>query len=360
MTGTLTPDAGEASAGTRRGSLYARLSRQVQAAGLLRRRRLAYAALIAATMLLFAGTIAAIVLIGDSWWQLLAAIALGVAFTQVAFLGHDGGHQQMFSSRHANDLVGRLVGNLLVGLSYGWWVGKHNRHHANPNKEDHDPDIGDGVLAFTTTQIAARTRGLGRVIARRQAWLFFPLLTLEGLHLHVSSVRALLPHAERSARGGSRPSEALLLFVHLGVYIGGLLLVMSPLKVVMFVADPPSGLRSVHGLLVRPEPQGHAHPYRQHGAGLSAPAGADLPQRARRPVHRLVVGGLNYQIEHHLFPNMPRSSLRRAQPLVQDFCAENGVCYTETSLIGSYRAALSHLNSLGAPLRSSHANAYPP
>ncbi len=360
MTGTLTPDAGEASAGTRRGSSYARLSRQVQAAGLLRRRRLAYTALIAATMLLFAGTIAAIVLIGDSWWQLLAAIALGVAFTQVAFLGHDGGHQQMFSSRHANDLVGRLVGNLLVGLSYGWWVGKHNRHHANPNKEDHDPDIGDGVLAFTTTQIAARTRGLGRVIARRQAWLFFPLLTLEGLHLHVSSVRALLPHAERSARGGSRPSEALLLFVHLAAYIGGLLLVMSPLKVVMFVAVHQAVFGLYMGCSFAPNHKGM--PTLTANTELDYLHRQVLTSRNVRggPFTDWLLGGLNYQIEHHLFPNMPRSSLRRAQPLVQDFCAENGVCYTETSLIGSYRAALRHLNSLGAPLRSSQANAYPP
>jgi fatty acid desaturase len=353
LTDTLIPAAGEASAATRRGSLYARLSRQVQAAGLLRRRRLAYIALIAATMLLFAGTIAAIVLIGDSRWQLLAAIALGVAFTQVAFLGHDGGHQQMFSSRHANDLVGRLAGNLLVGLSYGWWVGKHNRHHANPNKEGHDPDIGDGVLAFTTTQIAARTGGIGRVIARCQAWLFFPLLTLEGLNLHVASVRALLPHAERSARGGSRPSEALLLVVHLGAYIGGLLLVMSPLKVVMFVAIHQAVFGLYMGCSFAPNHKGM--PTLTANTELDYLHRQVLTSRNVRggPFTDWLLGGLNYQIEHHLFPNMPRSSLRRAQPLVQNFCAEHGVRYTETSLIGSYRAALGHLNSLGAPLRSS-------
>jgi fatty acid desaturase len=64
------------------------------------------------------------------------------------------------------------------------------------------------------------------------------------------------------------------------------------------------------------------------------------------------LGGLNYQIEHHLFPNMPRSSLRRAQPLARQFCSEHQITYTETSLIGSYRVALRHLNELGAPLRA--------
>ena len=70
----------------------------------------------------------------------------------------------------------------------------------------------------------------------------------------------------------------------------------------------------------------------------------------------VALGGLNYQIEHHLFPNMPRSVLRRAQPLVRAHCAELSASpYTETSLIGSYVTVLRHLNDLGAPLRSAAA-----
>ena len=63
------------------------------------------------------------------------------------------------------------------------------------------------------------------------------------------------------------------------------------------------------------------------------------------------LGGLNYQIEHHLFPSMPRGSLRHAQPLVRAHCEALGVPYCEASLIGSYRAALTHLSVMGAPLR---------
>jgi fatty acid desaturase len=65
----------------------------------------------------------------------------------------------------------------------------------------------------------------------------------------------------------------------------------------------------------------------------------------------LVLGGLNYQIEHHLFPNMPRPNLRRAQPLVRAFCAQHGLAYVEASLVGSYAQALRHLHAVGAPLR---------
>jgi fatty acid desaturase len=334
-----------------RGSDYAALCRQVRAAGLLRRRPLAYAMKIALTLGLFAAVCAAIVWVGDSWWQAAVAVVFGIAFTQVAFLGHDSGHQQVFTARQTNDLFGQLTGNILVGLSYGWWVGKHNRHHANPNKQDHDPDIGDGVLAFTTGQVAARTGGLGRIIARRQAWLFFPLLTLEGINLHVASVQSLLPGADRSARGGHRRTEAVLLAVHAAVYLTGVLLVMSPVKALVFIAIHQAIFGVYMGCSFAPNHKGMPI--------IAADVQLDFLRRqvlTSRNVRGglftdVLLGGLNYQIEHHLFPNMPRPSLRRAQHLIRAYCGEHQVHYTETSLIGSYVAALRHLNQLGAPLR---------
>jgi fatty acid desaturase len=64
-----------------------------------------------------------------------------------------------------------------------------------------------------------------------------------------------------------------------------------------------------------------------------------------------LLGGLNYQIEHHLFPTMPRPNLRRAQPLIRAFCQQQGLPYAEASLVGSYAEALRHLHTVGAPLR---------
>jgi fatty acid desaturase len=59
------------------------------------------------------------------------------------------------------------------------------------------------------------------------------------------------------------------------------------------------------------------------------------------------LGGLNYQIEHHLFPSMPRPSLQRAQPIIAAFCAEHDLPYCQATLIGSYAQALRHLNGIG-------------
>src|SRR5699024_4762854 len=59
------------------------------------------------------------------------------------------------------------------------------------------------------------------------------------------------------------------------------------------------------------------------------------------------MGGLNYQVEHHLFPRMPSPNLHKVRPLVIGFCAEREIPYTETGLIESYRIVISYLNRVG-------------
>jgi fatty acid desaturase len=335
----------------RRGSDFSALCRQIRDARLLDRRYASYAVRIVATLAAFAGTWAVFVWLGDSWLQLITAGVLGLLFTQVAFLGHDSGHQQIWRSRRANDLLSVFAGNLLVGLSFGWWVDKHNRHHSHPNHEGQDPDIGEGVLAFTTGQVAARHRGLGRFIARNQAWLFFPLLLLEGLNLHVASARFLLAEPVRRYRR----LERLLFAVHVIGYLGALLLVLDPVKAVAFLAVHQAAFGLYMGCSFAPNHKGM--PTIPHGMKLDYLRRQVLTSRNVRAgwLTDFLLGGLNYQVEHHLFPNMPRASLRKAQSIVREYCATHRIAYTETTLFGSYATVLRHLHALGQPLRSSAA-----
>jgi fatty acid desaturase len=330
---------------TGRWSQYTQLSRQVKQAGLLERRRGWYVARIGLNLALLAGGWVAFAIIGASWWQLVTAAYLAVVFTQLAFVGHDAGHRQIFRSRPANDLVGLLHANLGVGVSFDWWVGKHNAHHSNPNHEDLDPDISITALAFTADQASAKS-GLVRVLARHQAWLFFPLLLLEAAHLHLASGKAIL-------RGSGRANtvEGLLLVAHLAAHVAALALVLSPLQALAFVVVQ----QGLFGLYL-------GCSFAPNHKGMATLTEADQLDFVRRQVltsrnvagSRLVdwlLGGLNYQIEHHLFPNMPRPNLRRAQPLIRTFCQQHGLPYTEASLVGSYAEAVRHLHTVGAPLR---------
>jgi fatty acid desaturase len=345
-------DAGPAFARPR-GSDYADLLRQVRRAGLLDRRPGYYVTKIAVTAGLLTAGWAVFVAVGDSWWQVVVAAFLAFMFTQVGFIGHDAGHRQIFGSRRANYLLGLVHGNLAIGLSYGWWVDKHNRHHAHPNQEGKDPDIRVRAVAFTGEQARAR-HGLTRFIARHQRYLFFPLLLLEGVQLHVASVGALVGRGLRH-----RSWEILLLGLHVTGYLTVVLLVLPPVKAVVFIAVQQALFGLYLGCAFAPNHK-----------GMRMPTGEDQTDFLRRQVltsrnvrgGRLVdfvLGGLNYQIEHHLFPSMPRPSLRRSQALVRDFCHQHGVDYYETTLLRSYAQALNHLHEVGRPLRPDRSGTTP-
>jgi fatty acid desaturase len=328
-----------------RGSDYAELSRRVKRAGLLDRRPAYYAAKTTLTIVLLAAGWTAFLLLQDSWWQLATAVFLAFTFTQIGFLGHDAGHRQVFRTRRANGAAGLAFGNLLIGLSYGWWVGKHNRHHSNPNHVVLDPDVTVGAIAFTTDQARAK-RGLTRVIVRYQAYLFFPLLLLEAAHLHAASVQAVVRGTIRSS-----PLEALLLLVHGVGYLAAVLLVLAPLRAAVFVLVQQGLFGLYLGCCFAPNHKGM--PVLEDDREPDYLRRQVLTSRNVRGgrVVDFALGGLNYQIEHHLFPSMPRPSLRHAQPLVRAFCAERGLAYNESSVFGSYAEALRHLHAAGAPLR---------
>ena len=324
-----------------RGTDYARLSRQVRQAGLLNRRTGHYAWRITITVGLLVGGWVAFLLVGDSWWQLAVAVYLAVMFTQLGFLGHDAGHRQISGSRRVSYVLGILLGNLGIGLSYGWWVSKHNRHHANPNTEDADPDIMMKALAMTGRQASA-SRGLSRIIFRCQAYLFFPMLLGEAASLHVASIRALAGRGSRR-----RPAEAVLLGLHMAGYLAVVFAVLSPAKAIFFILVQQGLFGFYMGASFAPNHKGmpilqpedeHDFLRRQVLTSRNVRGGwfADL-----------ALGGLNYQIEHHLFPSMPRPNLRRSQALISDFCRQEGLPYCQTGLVRSYALALGYLNTVG-------------
>jgi fatty acid desaturase len=333
--------------GTAKGSDFAALSREIKQAGLLERTPARYTQRIALTLTLFVAGWVTFAMLGPSWWQLGVAAFLAVVFTQVGFLGHDAGHRQIFRTRNANDFLGILVANLLIGLSFGWWVNKHNRHHAHPNYVDKDPDISSRGVLFSKEFAQSRKTALTRLMGAYQAFLFLPALLLEGLHLHLASIKALRGRPPRT-----RSWEIGLMVIHLAWYLTAVFAVLTPWQGLAFIAVHQGLFGLYLGLAFAPNHKGMPQ--------FRPDDDVDYLRRqvltARNVRGSLLVdnamGGLNYQIEHHLFPSMPRANLRHAQPIVADFCARYGVSYAETTLFDSYRQALGHLHEVGESLRA--------
>jgi fatty acid desaturase len=331
-------------------STYSAVLAQVKEQDLLRRRTGFYWSVFGSLVGTLAVAWVVFAFLGDSWFQLIVAGALGVLFTQFAFLSHEAAHRQVFASQRWNDRAGRYVGTFLVGLSYSWWMNKHTRHHGNPNTIGKDPDIAPGVISFTPEDAAA-TAGARGVFTRFQGWLFFPLLTLEGLNLHWSAVRAVMSGTDTKADLRHRMVEAALLVARFGIYLTAVFWFLPFGMACAFLGVQLAVFGVMMGASFAPNHKGM--PTIAHDAKV------DFFSRQVRTSRNItggwwvsfLMGGLNYQVEHHLFPSMPRPALKQARLLVRQHCETLDVPYTETTLLRSYGIVVSYLNRVGLAAR---------
>ncbi len=322
------------------------LRRRVQEAGLLRPRPRRFALSLVVAGLLLAAGIALLVRFHGFWGVVLGAVFLGVVSVQLAFIVHDAGHRQGFQRRWQNALVGILCGDALSGGSYTWWVKKHNEHHAHPNHLDMDPDIDLPFFAFTPEQ-AREKRGVFRFVARYQVLFSVPLLTLVSYGQRIASIQSL-----RKERSPWRRWEIAALVANAALYIGVPLVLLGPWKALLLVAVHQAVSGVYLGLVFAPNHKGMEMVDEE---SMLDPVRAQVVTSRNvkgHPITDWFYGGLNYQIEHHLFPSMARTQLAKAQPIVRAFCRERGISYHETSVLRSYVEILTALHAAPAPLRA--------
>lgn len=325
---------------------FAELLQRVKAEGLLDPIPRYYAGRLALNTTLLVLGLVAFFLVGDSWWQLPVAAWMGLCGAQSSFMWHDAGHKAMFRSRRASMAVGYFHADFVNGVSFDWWLHHHNRHHSHPNHLELDPDIGRRTAIFDLSQYPAR-RGTKRLIVRYQSVLFFVLLVLESAKMQRTAVRAITGGLSR------RPVlESTLLLIRLALYLGAVFTVLSPGLAVAFIAVQQACLGVYFGLLFAPNHKGMEI---RDGSleSLDWLERQVLTSRNIRPgpFTDFLYGGLNYQVEHHLFPSMPRKNLRRARELTRAYCARQGVPYHEVSMWSSYREVASYLHKVSAPIR---------
>jgi fatty acid desaturase len=326
---------------------FEELKQQAGAAGLLDGRPGYYAWKIPANIALFAMGWVAFFLVGNSWWQLAVAVCLGICYVQTGLIGHDLGHLQVTKNLRVRDGLGYLHGNLLLGFSYGWWVNHHNRHHGNPNHLERDPDIKRRRVIFTVAQADQPMSRIRKFIIRQQGWIFFPLLLLESLGLRAVSAGVL--HRREVPRV---KLEALLIAVHVTTYAVVVFSTLDPLLAVAFALVHQCTFGIYSGSIFAPNHKGM--PVRGDEESLGWLARQVTTSRNIRSgrIADFMYGGLNYQIEHHVFPTMPRANLRHVRPIVKRYCEETGLTYHETSMPGAYLEVVRHMGLVSKQYRA--------
>jgi fatty acid desaturase len=333
------------------GSDYAELRRIIKDKGLLNKQPAYYAYKFIFTLGLLAASIAFLALVDNFWWQLLNAAFLALVFGQIGYVGHDAGHRGIFKSARLNELTGLGV-NFLISLSRTWWVTQHNQHHSTPNDLDQDPHTLIPVMAFSQEK-AMEKRGFLAFAVRYQAFYYPPLLMLEGLGIRFASFQFLF----RTRKAKYFVIEPTLMALHFVAYFGLLFYLFSPIQVLLFAAVHQGFFGLYYGLIFAPNHKGMLIVGKNNP--LDFLRTQVLTTRNVKPSlwTDFMYGGLNYQIEHHLFPIMPRNNLGKARKIVMDFCRRRGVDYHETSTLQSYREILASLHQASAPLRRGNSKA---
>ena len=269
-----------------------------------------------------------------------ASVLIAFGSVQVALIGHDAGHRGIFSSARANSLAGWLCWSLALGISFAYWNDRHTRHHTNTNDLAADPDLQwAGLVAYTDAAVEARPRR--RWLMRHQA-LLGPAYTLALAFAFRAEGWAF---AWRHLTGLARAAELATLAVSLVLWLLPSAFLGWSWLITFVIAQVLAGLYLA--LVIAPNHKGM--PTWPAGTPLSFVQRQVLSSR-NNPPHPLtdfVFGGLNYQIEHHLFPTMPRAHFRAARRLVRPFCAQQGLTYEELGVWRAWRLVLSELQRVG-------------
>jgi fatty acid desaturase len=328
-----------------RSSEYAELKRQVESAGLMGSQRNYFLAKLGANALLLGMALVGLRLAATNpWWWLADVVLLAFSFVQIALLGHDIAHLQFVRAGRLNTLLGLTLGNLLIGVSRAWWNDDHNAHHARPNVMGSDPNIDILLLACSPEQALARPRWVQWVI-RHQVSLLLPIFGLEFFSVHQQS----LDYAIRGRPGTAR-LEVWLLAAHFAFYGGILLATLGAGGALAFALVHHVLTGMYMGSIFAPNHKGMPLAYRTGTIDFLREQVLTSRNVHGNSLVDLVYGGLNYQIEHHLFPTMARNQLRRAAPLVRAYCEAHAIPYCETSVAASWRAIISHYGDVSRGL----------
>jgi fatty acid desaturase len=271
-----------------------------------------------------------------------SAVLYGVMLTQIGLLGHDVAHRQVFRRGRWVTVSGWILGNFLMGISYTWWTRKHNQHHAKPNHLTEDPDVDYPMLAFFPEQVGMRKRWAMPII-KLQAYLLPFLALFAFVTLRTPSIslvfRGDMPRRIQQAIGLALYWSIFALFL---TQLGG----WPEAIAFFFISQMSFSLYNVS--VFAPNHKGMMMLSDDEPLDFLREQVLTARNVQGSPFVDFWYGGLNYQIEHHLFPTMPRNQLRHAQPIVEQFCAERGIPYYQTSLTRSYAEIFQHLKRAGA------------
>lgn len=266
--------------------------------------------------------------LGPTWAWLLLVPAAALATTTATLIGHEGSHGSFSGKSRQNQLLVHLTLPAFAGISGLYWKHKHNGlHHGHPNVVGSDPDIELYPIATSRADYERSGPALRWFQRNLQGVLFWPASTTLSTFMRIPSYTFLV--RQLRTRGLTRPLaiDAACLVAHYALWlvIPSLLFgfwqafalymaVWALVGVMLAVIFTPAHL----GL---PLMEDQHHDWRHQ---------LDTTRNIRTPrwLSYFYVG-LEHQLEHHIFPQIPHQNLARAGVIMRRWCAENGLPYRD-------------------------------
>ncbi|KAL5722125.1 hypothetical protein ACHQM5_005683 [Ranunculus cassubicifolius] len=299
------------------------------------------------------------VLLSDKpWAHFCSAVLLGLLWMQIGFVGHDSGHYNIMLSPKLNRFMQIFTGNCVTGISIGWWKWTHTAHHIAVNSLDFDPDLQHvpflavSPAIFNSLQSVFYGRKMvfdsaARFLVSFQHWTFYPVMAVARINLFAQSWILLL---------SNRPmQDRALELAGLGVFWVWYSLLISCLpnwgERAMFVAVSfaVSGIQHVQFCLNHFSADTYVGPPLANDWFAKQTKGSiDISCSTWMDWFH---GGLQFQVEHHLFPRLPRCHLRKISPFVKELCRKHKLPYNSVSFFEANKMTISTLKAAAMQAR---------
>jgi fatty acid desaturase len=281
---------------------------------------------------------------GLVWWivRVLLAVVASVGLLTMGYVGHDAGHFALSRKRWVNDFWGQFGMTFLCGMSFGFWRSRHNTHHVHCQTVGDDPDMHFGVLFSVYPRSASWHTPLGRFFLRIQKWAFWPLSAFYWVTLRYDAIRDLFQRPEQTKIDRFlMPLHWIVLLIVPGLVVGW------PTALFAYV-----GVSCLSSLMTAsvfiPNHIGMQRFDQAQEIGYLEQQVTSSRNISNPPLLDFYYGGLNSQIEHHLFPRVAHDRYRAMRPVVRAFCHERGISYCEVTLVRALASVGNHLGAMTA------------
>jgi fatty acid desaturase len=281
----------------------------------------------------------------SSWPALAVAyVALSLLLAQFAFIGHDAGHGTLGRKAAVNRALGQISMTLVTGLAFDEWIGRHRTHHQFCQDEDRDPDMAVAFVVSLTEKSRRQKGVLGRFLTRYQAihvWLFSLFFGHSQRHL---SQAAVLANLKRNPLDGA----VLLLHFALWFAVPCLLLDVPVLNALLAYVIPLTILGPYLAAIFWVNHIGMPLVEKVESFSFFEHQYVTSRTITNAPAWDWLFGGLNFQIEHHLFPQVPSIRLPAVQAIVRKHFGLHRIPYHGVPWWSAVRSIAAHLRRVAS------------